>query len=315
MNALDVLTRAREAIMPHLHRTPLHRSTTLSEIMGCQVYLKQELFQKTGSYKPRGMLWALEELGPGARERGVITFSAGNAAQGLAFAARLSGTRALVVMPETASPAKAEATRGYGAEVILHGTSQACRALCADLVQRQGLSFISSYDDRDLMIGHASMGLEILEDLPEAAAIFAGIGGGGMAGGLVLAAEALGHGVRLVGVEPEGAPAMSRSLAAGKAVSLDHVQTIADGLAAPSAGEHCYALVSRRFEQVVLVKDAQIAAAVKLLMARCKLFAEPAGAAALAGLLSQSGRFAPDHHVVCVVSGGNLDFGRLAEIL
>jgi len=309
------LGQVRAAIMPHLHRTPLHYSRTLSELAGCRVHLKQELFQKTGSYKPRGMLWALMQLGPERLKKGVITFSAGNAAQGLAFASRLLTAKATIVMPATASPAKAQATRDYGAEVILHGNARECLEHCRALATEHGMNFISSYDDLDLMSGHATLGAEILEDVPDARAIIVGIGGGGMAGGLALAAQALAHPVRLFGVEPTGAAAMKLSLEAGRPIKLDAVDTIADGLAAPTAGEHCFELVKRRFEEVLLVEDAAIATAMKLLMSRCKLFAEPAGAAALAGLLTLSGKFAARDDVVCVVSGGNLDFERLKKLL
>jgi threonine dehydratase len=309
------LREVQQAIMPSLHRTPMAFSQTLSKLAGCRVYLKQELFQKTGSYKPRGMLWALLRQSPERLRHGVITFSAGNAAQGLAYAAQLLGIPATIVMPATASPAKAQATRDYGAEVILHGAPTECLAHCQMIAKERGLLFISSYDDMDLMTGHATLGAEIIEDVPDARAIFVGIGGGGMAGGLALATEALGHPARLYGIEPEGAPAMTMSLAAGHAVHLEKIDTIADGLAAPNAGIRCFDLVRRRFHSVTLVDDAAIVAATKLLMTRCKLFAEPAGAAALAGLLSMTGVFAAADEVVCVVSGGNLDLGRLKTLL
>lgn len=309
------LETARTAIMPYLHRTPLWRSATLSALAGCEVWLKAELFQKTGSYKPRGMLWALMSLEAAEARRGAITFSAGNAAQGLAFAGRILGIDNKVIMPATASPAKAAATRGYGAEVELYGTPQECLAHCLAVAEREGRRFISSYDDEALMTGHASLGLEVLEDCPDVRAIFVGIGGGGMAGGLAMAAEACGHPVQLVGVEPVGAPAMQQSLAAGEAVRLDHVATIADGLAAPTAGARCLAWVQKRFARVDLVDDDAIAEAMRLLMTRAKLFAEPAASAALAGLLAASGRFGPDDKVVCVVSGGNIDPARLATLL
>lgn len=315
MPELSRLREARDRIAPYVHRTPLWPSRTLSALAGCQVYLKAELFQKTGSYKPRGMLWKLHNLTPAEREAGAITFSAGNAAQGLAYAAALTGTRATVVMPESASPIKAAATRGYGAEVILRGNAAECLAHCRELSRERGLTFVSSYDDAALMEGHASLGLELIEDLPELAAVFVGIGGGGMMGGLAMALEASGSQARLIGVEPEGAPAMKQSLERGEAVTLASVSTIADGLAAPSAGRLCFALAQRRLEKVVLVDDGRIADAMRLLMARAKLMAEPAGAAALAGLLRGDHGLLASQHVVVVVSGGNLDFERLKGLL
>jgi threonine dehydratase len=312
---LAELREAWERIRPHVHRTPLLRSSSLGAMAGCEVYLKAELFQKTGSYKPRGMLWKLFSLSAAEREAGVITFSAGNAAQGLAYAAKIAGTRATVVMPEAASPVKAEATRGYGGEVILRGEAAECLAHCLELSRKRGLTFVSSYDDDVLMQGHASLGLELLEELPDPAAIFVAIGGGGMMGGLVLALRATGSQARLIGVEPEGAPAMHRSLHEGRAIRLEQVKTIADGLAAPGAGERCFALARERLEQVLLVGDEQIRAAMGHLISRAKLMAEPAGAAALAGLLSGAHGFSPADKVAVIVSGGNIDLGRLKQLL
>lgn len=309
------LQHISESIAPYVHYTPLWRSAALSRMTGHEVYLKAELFQKTGSYKPRGMLWSLMSMPAAQRSRGVITFSAGNAAQGLAYAGGLLGAPVTVTMPASASPTKAQATREYGAEVILHGTAQECHALCRRLAAERELSFVSSYDDLPLMQGHATLGLELVADLPHVDAIFAGVGGGGMLGGITLALQACGSEAELIGVEPQGAPAMYRSFQAGRAVALDHVSTIADGLAAPSAGAQCYEIARGRTREIVLVSDDEIATALKLLMERCKLYAEPAGAAALAGLLSGHVRLRAGSRVVCIVSGGNLDFQRLKNLL
>lgn len=309
------LVEIRRQIAPHIHRTPLWRSVTLSRMTGYNVFLKAELFQKTGSYKPRGMLWSLLSMTPEQRAAGVITFSAGNAAQGLAYAGNILGAQVTVTMPAAASPTKAQATREYGAEVILHGTAQECFALCRELASERGLTFAPSYDDVALMQGHATLGLELVEDLDALDAVVLGVGGGGMMGGIALALEACGSAATLIGVEPEGAPAMHRSLAAGYAVTLEHIETIADGLAAPSAGAHCFEIARRRAQEIVLVKDEEIVEALKLLMSRCKLYAEPAGAAGLAGLLSGRIALPRGANVACVISGGNLDFQRLKTLL
>lgn len=308
--ALDVRA-AHRFLKDHVHRTPLVRSTSLSEMTGREVFLKLELFQKTGSYKPRGMAWAIQNLSPEQRERGVITFSAGNAAQGLAWAAARQGVKSCVVMAASANPTKVAATQGYGAEVLLHGTPPEAARFCEEVAQERGLTFISSYDDAVLMAGHASLGLEIVEDLPDVTDIFVGIGGGGMAGGLVRAFDETGSTARLHGIEPEGAAAMTRSLEQGEAIRLGAVSTIADGLAAPSAGALCFDLVRRRFGSVRTVDDDQILAAMRLLMQRCKVMAEPAGAAGLAGLLSAASGEMLGDRVLCVVSGGNVDLGLL----
>jgi threonine dehydratase len=315
MVTIDEIKAARERTAPHLHRTPLWRSATLSEMTGHQIHLKAELFQKTGSFKPRGMINALSRLDDTRREAGVITFSAGNAAQGLAYAAGILGVSATVVMPANASAAKAQATRDYGGEVILHGDAAACFELCRQLEAERGLTYVSSFDDLDLMTGHASLGLEIAEDLPEADVVFVGIGGGGLIGGVALGLRGLDSQARIIGVEPTGAPAMYRSFEAGHAVTLDKVETIADGLAPPFAGEHCYAIAREHVERVILVDDDQIAEAMKLILGRCKMLAEPAGAASLAGLLSAQVEVPAGAKVVCVLSGGNIDLDRLKALL
>ena len=309
------LSRIRARLNRHIHETPLWHSRTMSRLSGFNVYLKAELLQKTGSYKPRGMLWAVMSLSDQQRARGVITFSAGNAAQGLAYAGGLLGVKVIVTMPEAASPTKAQAAREYGAEVILHGTARECLERCREIAADRGLTFVSAYDDISLMQGHATLGMEVLEQCPGAQAIVLGVGGGGMLGGMALALEACSSAATLIGVEPEGAPAMYRSFESGRAVTLESVNTIADGLAAPGAGIQCFEVARKRTEKIVLVSDAEIVTAMKLLMERCKLFAEPAGAAALAGVMSGRLGLLPDSNVVVVISGGNLDLQRLKNLL
>jgi threonine dehydratase len=313
--SLDSLEAVARAIAPHIHRTPVIRSNFLSKLTGYDVYLKAELFQKTGSFKPRGMVAKLLTLTPEERARGAITFSAGNAAQGLAYAGAITGTTTTVVMPEGASAAKAEATRQYGARVVLHGTSADAYVRCMEIKQAENLVFVSSFDDDDLMRGHASLGLEILTDVPELNAIVVGIGGGGLIGGIALARNAMRSHARIFGVEPTGAACMTRSLEAGKAVKLDKVQTIADGLGAPFAGERCFPIVRDHVERVVLVSDEEIVDAMKVLLVRCKWLAEGAGAASVAALMNTRVKLAPGSRVCCVVSGGNIDLSRLKSLL
>src|SRR5258708_325233 len=231
------------------------------------------------------MLGALEEMTGVGRIRGVGTYSAGNAGQGLAYAAGLLGMKCCVVMPVSASPIKAEATRGYGAEVIMSGNTVDCQAHCQSLVAERGMTFVSPFDRRSLMIGHASMALEIFEDLPDTTAIVVSMGGGSLAGAIALAGRAIERDARLIGVEPHASAVIYHSLAAGRPIKLEPAATVADGLAAPHAGEHCFEVIRDSFEDVVCVSDAEILEAMRLLMTRCKLFAEPAGAAPLAGVL------------------------------
>ncbi|MFI5012166.1 MAG: threonine/serine dehydratase [Hyphomicrobiales bacterium] len=317
MYDLTRLQAARQRIGPYVTRTPLSRSSTLSREIGCNVFIKAELFQKTGSFKVRGMVNRLLTMDPEDLRRGVITFSAGNAAQGLAYAAGIAGTRAVVAMPEAASPTKIAATKGYGAEVILHGkTSAETYERCMAEVAAQGLIFVPSYDDLGLMEGHASLGFEILEDLPDVAAIFSGIGGGGLIGGIAMAVRASGSSARIYGVEPELACCVSQALREGRPVQAVNGRTIADGLAPPIAGKACLPIIQREVAEVILVTEDQIADAIRFLLSRCKLMAEGAGAAPLAAL--RSGRkwdFGEEDNVVLAVCGGNIDPARLAAIL
>lgn len=309
------LTTIRQVISPYIHRTPTVRSRFLSDVTGCDVWLKAELFQRTGSFKPRGMLARLLHLADDEHGRGAITFSAGNAAQGLAYAGGIAGVPTTVVMPETASPIKAEATRGYGAKVVLHGTAADAYVRCMEICKAENLIFVPSFDDPMLMRGHASLGLEISEYIPDVEAVITGIGGGGLIGGITMAREALGAKFRLFGVEPEGAAGMTRSLEAGKPVRLDKVATIADGLGAPFVGDHCFPIVRDYVERVVVLPDSEIIDAMKILLSRCKLMAEGAGASSVAALLSGKLALKKGTKVCCVVSGGNCDLTRLRDIL
>ena len=312
---LETLRAAAARAKPHIHRTPLLRSKTLSAMTGLDVHLKAELLQKTGSFKPRGFINKLMTLPQEQQDRGAITFSAGNAAQGLAFAAAIVGMNAVVVMPASASPAKAEATHGYGAEVILHGDVPASYAYCMELAERHGYTFVSGFDDVDAMQGHASLGLELLEDLPALDAVIVPVGGGGLIGGIAMGLRASGSKARIFGIEPAGADAMRQSLAAGKPMRIQPAATIADGLAAPFAGERCFPIARDHVEAVVTVPDTAIAEAIKLLLARTKLLTEGAGAASVAGLLHGKLPLKPGSTVVCVLSGGNIDAARLKALL
>ena len=311
---LATLQAAAARVKPYIHRTPMLRSAALSKLTGHDVYLKAEMLQKTGSFKPRGMTNRLLTLTPEEKSRGAITFSAGNMAQGLAFGAAIARMKAVVVMPTTASRLKAEATRSYGAEVILHGDVSESYAHCIALIEKHGYTF-AKFDDAAVMEGHASLGLEILEDVPDLDAVVAPIGGGGLIGGIIMALRASGSKARIFGVEPENADVMRLSLEAGKAVRSPPRPTIADGLAPPFAGERCFPLVRDHSEGVTLVSEAEIGDAIKLLLTRMKLLAEGAGAASLAGLLSGKLPLKPGSKVVCVLSGGNIDPERLKGVL
>jgi len=315
MLTLGDVTAARQAIAGRLHRTPLIHSAALSMRIGASLYLKLENWQKTGSFKPRGVLNKIATLSQDERARGLVTASAGNHAQALAWAAAAEGVACTVVMPQTAPAAKLAATEGYGATIVLEPSTLTVFNRAQELAAEHGYTFVPPFDDLAVVAGQGTIGLEILEDLPDAATVVVPIGGGGLIAGIALAIKSQRPGVRIVGVEPEGAPKMWRSRQEGHAVRLDRIQTIADGLSAPFAGELPFALVQRYVDDLVLVGDADIQRAMTLILERCKLLAEPAGAAALAALIC--GAVAPPirEPVVAILSGGNIDAARLAQLL
>jgi threonine dehydratase len=311
MVSLDDVRRAREAISGRLHRTPTFSSSALGEMVGAHVFLKAELFQKTGSFKPRGVLTNLASLTREQRERGVISISAGNHAQALAWGAAAEGIDGLLVMWQGASEAKIAATRGYGATVDLeaHDPTEAFERL-AELEQESGRTLVHPFDHPLTIAGQGTVGLEIVEDVPEATTIVAPVGGGGLISGIAVAAE----GRKVIGVEPELSPAMHEALKAGKSVPVQPT-SIADGLSAPFAGEHCLAICRERIEQVVLVTEEELKDGFRFLYERTKLAAEPAGAAAAAALLAGKIELEPGETVVAVVSGGNVATQTAVAIL
>ena len=311
--ALPELRAARHVIGDRLVRTPLVPSAALSAQTGARVSLKLELFQHTGSFKPRGVLNALETLTPDERARGVVSISAGNHAQALAWAATKIGVSATIVMPATAVQAKVDATRTYGGEVIQ--TDGDLLSTMRQVQQERGLSFIHPFDDPVVIAGAGTLGLEIAEDAPDVGLVIVGCGGGGLLSGVAAAMHAVCPRARVIGVEPEGADAMRQSLARGEPVRLAKLDTIADGLAAPFAGVHTLAHVRAFVSDMVLVDDADILDAMRVLMRRARILPEPAGAAATAALLDGTLMIEPGEHVVVVVSGGNADPERLRSLL
>ncbi len=303
MISLDDVERARATIAGRVHRTP----TFSSHALGAS--LKAELFQKTGSFKVRGVLNRMAALTPEERERGVVTWSAGNHAQAVAWAAAHDGVDALVVMWQGANPFKIDAARGYGTAVDLEagGPAEAHERLLG-IVEETGRVFVHPFDDPYMVAGHGTLALEILEDVPDVETVVVPVGGGGLISGVVLGLAGRAH---VVAVEPEGAATLARALEAGHSVPLQP-QTIADGLAAPFAGELPIELC-RGVVESVLVTDDEIAAAMRFLYTRAKLACEPAGAAGAAAILS--GKLSPDGVVVVVVSGGNAAPQQAAAIL
>jgi threonine dehydratase len=308
--------RAAAAIIAgRVHRTPLLSSRSLSERFGSRVYLKAECFQKTGSFKVRGVFNRLHHLTPDERARGLIGISAGNHAQALAYAAAVEGVRCTVVMPAHASETKVQASRGYGADVVLHGNVFEAFEKMEALRAERRLTLVHPYDDPHVIAGQGTVGIEIVEDLGDVDVVLVPIGGGGLMSGIAAAIKALRPTARVIGIEPEGAPAMQRALAAGAPVRLEQINTIADGLSAPIAGPNTLAHVQAFVDEVVLVTDDALRTSVSYVLERCKILLEPAGAAGIAALLSSVVKTRPTDRVVCVASGGNFDLKRLKETL
>ncbi|HET9461446.1 MAG TPA: pyridoxal-phosphate dependent enzyme [Gaiellaceae bacterium] len=302
----DDIARASVLIRGHLHRTP----TLSCRSLGPRAFLKAELFQKTGSFKPRGMLAKLASLTAEEKSNGIVTWSAGNAAQGAAFAAAREGVECMVFMWSTANPLKVAATRAYGAEVNLEAASPAeAHERLLEYVEETGRAFVHPFDDPVLQTGHGTLGLEVVEDVPDVATIVVPVGGGGLVAGVASAVDC-----RVVGVEPEGAPSLTAALAAGSPVHIEP-RSIADGLNAPFTGEGTLDVCRERVAEVVLVSDEEIEEGMRFLYTRAKLACEPAGAAAVAALLAGKIELDAGAPVVAVVSGGNADPKIAAGIL
>lgn len=310
---LDAIHAARAAITSRVHRTPVARSTYLGDRVGASVELKLELFQKTGSFKVRGVLNTLRQLTDDERRRGVISLSAGNHAQALAWGAAQHGTRATIVMPATAVASKVAATLDYGGEVIQ--TADDLLATTLQLQRERELTLVHPFDDLRMIAGHASVGLEILEQVPNVDVVLVSCGGGGLISGVATAIKRLRPEVRIIGIEPEGSDVMTRSLAAGSAQRLAHNVTIADGLAAPFAGQHTLAHCRAYVDHWCRVSDAEIVNAMRVLMERCKVLPEPAAAAAIVPLITGQLDIVSGATVVPVICGGNIDTQRLATLL
>lgn len=307
--------RAQEVIRPHVYHTPLLPSRTISEISGAKVLLKAENLQRSGAYKIRGATYKLSRLTPEERERGVIAASAGNHAQGVAIAAAALGVPCTIVMPVGAPLAKVTATQGYGASVVLHGENYNEAYAHAQEIQREtNATYIHAFDDPDIIAGQGTLALEILADCPEVEAIVVGIGGGGLISGIATAVKTLKPDVRIIGVQASGAASMRAALDAGEIVTLPDISTVADGIATKATGTYTFEIVRSLVDEVVTVDEEEIVRAVLLLLERCKLLVEGAGAVSVAALLS--GRLALDGaRTVAVLSGGNIDMNLIGRFI
>jgi len=321
---LDEILAARERIAGRVHRTPLLSSSTAARFLAAaggpriaddRLYLKAEHLQKTGSFKALGMTNRIATLDAVQRARGAITMSAGNAGQAYAWAGHEAGVPMTVVMATNANPTKVEACRGYGAEVVLEGTHVGDAFAALERIRdARGLTFVHPFDDAAVIAGHGSVGLELLEDLPDVDVVVVGVGGGGLISGVAAAIRERRPAVRVYGVEPTDAAAMTLAFEAGSPVQIQP-RTVADGLAAPFAGNLTLAMCRRYLEGIVILTDAEILSGVRFAAERMKQVLEPAGAAALAAVLHGRIPIGDGERVAVVASGGNVDVARLGELL
>jgi threonine dehydratase len=301
----------RERIAPHIRRTPLLTSAQLSERTGFDIRLKAELFQRVGSYKIRGPLNKFALMPDEQKRRGVVCSSAGNHAQGVALAARIHGIRAVVCMATNATRSKVEATRGYGAEVVLHGSIwDEANEKAQELVRTEGLTYVHPFDDEQLIAGQGTLGLEVVQDWPELDAIVVPIGGGGLISGVSMAVKSFNPRVRVIGVESSDGPAMKASIEAGRLETID-CRTIIDGLRVKRVGELNFSVVQRYVDEIVALPDSDIFDAMIWVMERCKLVVEGAAAAPVAALLHGLVRLPAGSRVAVVLSGGNVNLDQL----
>jgi threonine dehydratase len=311
----DVLA-ARERIRSSVYYSPCNRSEMLSRITGQNIFLKLENLQMTGSFKERGALNRIAMLTPEQAKRGVVAASAGNHAQGVAYHATERGIRAVIVMPLTTPLVKVTATRGFGAEVVLHGANydEACveaTRLCA----AEGMTFIHPFDDALVMAGQGTIGLELLEQIEGLEAVVVPIGGGGLIGGIACAVKESNPNVRVIGVQTARLPSMREAIAQHHPVTLDPATTIADGIAVRRAGEITFPVVEKYVDEIVTVDEDEIASAILTLLEREKTLAEGAGATALAALLQRRTSLHAGTRTAVLVCGGNIDVTLLSRII
>jgi threonine dehydratase len=312
---IEDISAARNSLDRNIRKTPLHKSETFSKMVGTDIFLKLECLQKTGSFKVRGAFTKLNSLSDKERSNGVIAASAGNHAQGLAYASSKENIHCTIVMPRNASPAKVAATRSYGARVILSGDNyESSWDETVRIANDEKLAIVHAFNDSQVVCGQGTIGLELLEDLNDFDKVYLPIGGGGLAAGVAIAVKAKRPNVKIIGVESNAFPSMKESIAKGKLQTISSGYTIADGISVKSPGELTYEIISRLIDDIVLVDDISIVKTMFLLMERAKLVVEPAGAASLAYLVS-NGYTKRNERVIALLSGGNVDMYLLGQVV
>lgn len=310
------IENAREAIRRYVHVTPCEMSDRLSMMTGCKLHLKLENLQMTASYKERGSLNKILRLTDKERKAGVIAASAGNHAQGVAYAAQRNGIKATIVMPETTPLAKVRGTQEFNAEVILHGSSyDDAFGRAMELQKEHGYSFIHAFDDPLIIAGQGTVGLELLEQNPYLDTVIVPVGGGGLIAGIAIAMKEINPKIRLIGVEAEQVPSMKTSVAKGKITEVERASTIADGIAVAKVGRHTFPIVQKYVDDIVTVNEEEIANAIMILLEREKTLVEGSGAAGFAAVYNHKISGIDGKRVAVVVTGGNIDITILSKIL
>ncbi len=310
----DEILKANSMRGKDIKKTPLIHSHVFSEITGSEVYLKAEFRQRTGSFKIRGAYYKIKSLSDEEKKHGVVAASAGNHAQGMAFASSLEKISCTIVMPKNASPAKVSATRGYGANVVLEGVNyDESFSKAKEIAKETGATLIHAFDDPQIIAAQGVIGLEILDDLPDVDEIYLPIGGGGLAAGILIAIKEKNPNIKVVGVQSSSFPSMYESVKQGSLTTSGGARTIADGISVKTPGQLTFNIINELIDEIVLVDDVEITKAMFLLMERMKFVVEPAGAASLAYLISK--KPSPGKKVVVILAGGNVDMYLLGQIV
>ena len=310
----DEILKAHSMRGDDIKKTPLIHSHVFSEITNSEIYLKAEFRQRTGSFKIRGAYYKIKSLSDEEKKHGVVAASAGNHAQGMAFASSLEKISCTIVMPKNASPAKVAATRGYGANVILEGVNyDESFAKAKEIAKETGATLIHAFDDPQIIAAQGVIGLEILDDLPDVDEIYLPIGGGGLAAGTLIAIKEKNPNIKVIGVQSKSFPSMYESVKQGSLTTNGGERTIADGISVKTPGQLTFNIINELIDEIVLVDDVEITKAMFLLMERMKFVVEPAGAASLAYLISK--KPSPGKKIVAILAGGNVDMYLLGQIV
>ena len=311
INITDI-QKAYSNISINIHRTPISTSTYLSQKFNSKIFFKQELFQKTGSFKIRGVLNKLSSLNSDQLKNGVISLSSGNHAQAVAYGSKIYNISSTIVMPTYSTKSKIEATKGYGAKVII--TDEDLISVVNEIQKETNATLIHPFDDDHIIAGQGTLGLEITEDMPDIDHIFTAIGGGGLISGICIAMKAHNPKIKIIGIEPEGADGMRQSLEKRKPVTLDSINTIADGLSAPFIGKKNFEIVQKHIDQLITVSDKEIIETMWLIFERTKLFVEPSAAAGLAPIIFDKYKLPINSKAMFILCGGNIDKEKLIQI-